>query len=106
MLYAIALVVQTARPSPLFVRWCFALTHNSKREELASYLAMVVVVFSPSGENYLTEGYVVTPKTMELLRQHLMETGGKVHEYYLWWAKSDTEKVVSIGCSCFSLTRW
>ena len=30
------------------------------------------------GENYLTEGYVVTPKTMDLLQQHLKETGGMV----------------------------
>lgn len=30
------------------------------------------------GENYKTEGYVVTPKTMELLTKHLEETGGQV----------------------------
>lgn len=30
------------------------------------------------GENYKTEGYVVTPKTMELLKKHLEETGGQV----------------------------
>lgn len=37
-----------------------------------------------SGENYLTEGYVVTPKTMELLKQHLKETGGKVHSVIIF----------------------
>ena len=30
------------------------------------------------GENYLTEGYVVTPKTMDILKQHLKDTGGMV----------------------------
>ena len=32
-----------------------------------------------AGENYLTDGYVVTPKTMDLLSQHVKVTGGKVH---------------------------
>ncbi len=31
-----------------------------------------------TGDNYKTEGYVVTPRTMELLRKHLAITGGKV----------------------------
>lgn len=31
-----------------------------------------------AGENYKTEGYVMTPKTMDLLREHLKKTGGKV----------------------------
>ena len=30
------------------------------------------------GENYLTEGYIVTPHTMKLLQDHLKFTGGKV----------------------------
>ena len=30
------------------------------------------------GENYKTEGYVVTPRTMDLLKKHLKETEGKV----------------------------
>ncbi len=30
------------------------------------------------GENYTTEGYVVTPNTMILLKKHLEETGGQV----------------------------
>lgn len=30
------------------------------------------------GENYKTEGYVVTPNTMALLKQHLAVTGGQV----------------------------
>ncbi|OQV13125.1 putative glutamine--tRNA ligase [Hypsibius exemplaris] len=36
------------------------------------------VNFHKVGENYKTNGYVITPKTMELLAQHLKETGGKV----------------------------
>ena len=31
-----------------------------------------------TGENYKTEGYVVTPNTMDILRKHLEETGGRV----------------------------
>uniref|UniRef100_A0A671X3V6 Glutamine--tRNA ligase n=1 Tax=Sparus aurata TaxID=8175 RepID=A0A671X3V6_SPAAU len=31
-----------------------------------------------TGENYKTEGYVVTPKTMELLKKHLEITGGQI----------------------------
>jgi hypothetical protein len=30
------------------------------------------------GENYVTDGYVVTPKTMQLLQEHLKITGGQV----------------------------
>ena len=30
------------------------------------------------GENYKTEGYVVTPNTMAFLRKHLEEMGGQV----------------------------
>ncbi|KAB5567684.1 hypothetical protein PHYPO_G00235700 [Pangasianodon hypophthalmus] len=34
--------------------------------------------FHKPGENYKTEGYVVTPNTMKLLKQHLELTGGQV----------------------------
>ncbi|KAG9483467.1 hypothetical protein GDO78_009402 [Eleutherodactylus coqui] len=34
--------------------------------------------FHKPGENYKTEGYVVTPKTMDLLKKHLEITGGQV----------------------------
>ncbi|KAF7695069.1 glutamine--tRNA ligase [Silurus meridionalis] len=34
--------------------------------------------FHKPGENYKTEGYVVTPNTMDLLKQHLEITGGQV----------------------------
>lgn len=35
--------------------------------------------FHKPGENYKTEGYVVTPKTMELMKEHLKQTGGQVN---------------------------
>ena len=38
----------------------------------------VTVPTSCVGENHLSEGYVVTPRTAELLEKHLQETGGKV----------------------------
>jgi glutaminyl-tRNA synthetase len=31
-----------------------------------------------SGENYKTEGYVMTPKTFDLIQEHLKTTGGQV----------------------------
>ncbi|KAJ8302256.1 hypothetical protein KUTeg_021243 [Tegillarca granosa] len=37
------------------------------------------IKFHKPGENYKTAGYVITPKTMDLLKQHLKETGGKVY---------------------------
>jgi glutaminyl-tRNA synthetase len=36
------------------------------------------VLFHKPGMNYTTDGYVTTPKTMDLLKQHLKITGGKV----------------------------
>lgn len=36
------------------------------------------VQFHKVGENYKTDGYVVTSKTKELLAEHLKITGGKV----------------------------
>lgn len=39
---------------------------------------MEALKFHKCGENFKTEGYVVTPKTMELLKKHLERTGGQV----------------------------
>ncbi|XP_034251658.1 probable glutamine--tRNA ligase [Thrips palmi] len=36
------------------------------------------VNFHKPGENFKSDGYVITPNTMELLQKHLKETGGKV----------------------------
>ena len=35
-------------------------------------------LFLSSGENYKTDGFVITPNTMNLLKNHLLEIGGKV----------------------------
>lgn len=37
----------------------------------------------PSGENFKTPGYVLTPKTMTLLKEHLERTGGRVSANHL-----------------------
>lgn len=39
---------------------------------------MKKISFHLPGENYKTDGYVVTPNTMKLLQEHLKLTGGKV----------------------------
>ena len=39
---------------------------------------VLLYVHVHTGENYLTSEYVVTPKTMDILKRHLKETGGKV----------------------------
>lgn len=39
---------------------------------------MAKVNFHKPGENFKTEGYVVTPNTMQRLQEHLKRTGGKV----------------------------
>ncbi|XP_013387414.1 glutamine--tRNA ligase [Lingula anatina] len=36
------------------------------------------VKFHKPGENYKTDGYVITPNTMNLMKKHLEETGGQV----------------------------
>ncbi|CAD5228485.1 unnamed protein product [Bursaphelenchus xylophilus] len=36
-------------------------------------------LFHKVGENFKTDGYVVTPKTMGLLKEHVRRVGGKVH---------------------------
>ena len=35
-----------------------------------------------AGENFKTDGYVITDKTMSLLEKHLKETGGKVYSRF------------------------
>lgn len=41
-------------------------------------LAGEAINFHKPGENYKTEGYVITDQTMDLIKKHLKETGGKV----------------------------
>uniref|UniRef100_A0A8C8IAY2 Glutamine--tRNA ligase n=1 Tax=Oncorhynchus tshawytscha TaxID=74940 RepID=A0A8C8IAY2_ONCTS len=54
--------------------------HTIKIEgrSLMDELRGVALNFHKPGENYKTEGYVVTPKTMDLLKQHLEFTGGQI----------------------------
>ena len=65
---------------PTVVRWKSSsaaqrlLEHDSSEVGLAQLMKR----FHRPGENHLTEGYVVTDRTMDLLRQHLEKTGGKV----------------------------
>lgn len=40
---------------------------------------MKKLIFHAPGENYKTDGYVVTEVTHKLLQNHLKRTGGKVH---------------------------
>ena len=62
----------------------------------------MLLLFS-AGENYKTDGYVVTPKTMELLEKHLKETGGQVLRLLLVLGISVITKCVSIA-SCVVVT--
>ena len=43
------------------------------------------------GENYKTDGYVITPKTMDLIKEHLRQTGGMVTKILM--AYTDDEKL-------------
>ncbi|XP_039253901.1 glutamine--tRNA ligase-like [Styela clava] len=45
---------------------------------LMDQLRGAALCFHKPGENYATENYVVTPKTMDLLKEHLSLTGGQV----------------------------
>jgi len=43
-----------------------------------SELAGEALKFHKTGENYKTDGYIITPNTMNLLQQHLKETNGMI----------------------------
>ncbi|XP_034935789.1 probable glutamine--tRNA ligase [Chelonus insularis] len=51
---------------------------NKDSAKTISELMKTKVHFHKPGENYKTEGYVVTPNTHRLLQEHLKVTGGKV----------------------------
>lgn len=56
-----------------------AVTSNEKIcAQTISELMKTKVHFHKPGENYKTEGYIVTPNTHKLLQEHLKITGGKV----------------------------
>uniref|UniRef100_A0A8B9QAB5 glutamine--tRNA ligase n=1 Tax=Apteryx owenii TaxID=8824 RepID=A0A8B9QAB5_APTOW len=51
---------------------------GTETRSLLEQLRGEALKFHKPGENYKTEGYVVTPNTMALLKQHLAVTGGQV----------------------------
>lgn len=51
---------------------------SEKTYENMNQLMGEALRFHKPGENYTTEGYVVTPKTMDLMKEHLKFTGGQV----------------------------
>ncbi|XP_016140711.1 glutamine--tRNA ligase-like [Sinocyclocheilus grahami] len=50
---------------------------NTEGKSLMEQLRGEALKFHKPGENYKTEGYVVTSNTMNLLKKHLEETGGQ-----------------------------
>lgn len=52
-------------------------------QPLTIHDVMKKVDFHLPGENYKTDGYVVTENTQKLLAKHLKETGGKVSIIHL-----------------------
>lgn len=55
-----------------------SLTNESTSALTITELMKTKVHFHKPGENYKTEGYVVTPNTHKLLQEHLKITDGKV----------------------------
>uniref|UniRef100_A0A672JYV4 Glutamine--tRNA ligase n=1 Tax=Sinocyclocheilus grahami TaxID=75366 RepID=A0A672JYV4_SINGR len=51
---------------------------NTEGKSLMEQLRGEALKFHKPGENYKTEGYVVTSNTMNLLKKHLEETGGQL----------------------------
>ncbi|KAL4227109.1 putative glutamine--tRNA ligase [Mactra antiquata] len=52
--------------------------------EVMSFMELMgeAVKFHKPGENYKTSGYVITEKTMDLMKEHLKTTGGKVYSRF------------------------
>ncbi|KMQ96224.1 putative glutaminyl-trna synthetase [Lasius niger] len=55
-----------------------ALNGEKAEAQTISELVKNKIHFHKPGENYKTEGYIVTPNTHRLLQEHLKATGGKV----------------------------
>ena len=51
--------------------------------------------FHKAGENYTTEGYVVTSHTMRLLAEHLQQTGGQIR-----WVFGPLQSYYDTGKHC------
>uniref|UniRef100_A0A672JYX4 Glutamine--tRNA ligase n=1 Tax=Sinocyclocheilus grahami TaxID=75366 RepID=A0A672JYX4_SINGR len=62
---------------------------NTEGKSLMEQLRGEALKFHKPGENYKTEGYVVTSNTMNLLKKHLEETGGQ---------SSEITRVVTLMC--------
>lgn len=54
------------------------LANESTSAQTIMELMKTKIHFHKPGENYKTEGYVITPNTHALLQEHLKKTGGKV----------------------------
>ncbi|KAM9272190.1 glutamine--tRNA ligase [Cariama cristata] len=70
-----------ARPAPAEKQKVTVMENGEVGMETRSLLEQLrgeALKFHRPGENYKTEGYVVTPNTMALLKQHLAITGGQV----------------------------
>ncbi|XP_060095364.1 glutamine--tRNA ligase [Heteronotia binoei] len=55
---------------------------HQETKSLMEQLRGEALKFHKPGENYKTEGYVVTPNTMNLLKRHLEITGGQVRSRF------------------------
>ncbi|XP_076022736.1 glutamine--tRNA ligase isoform X2 [Genypterus blacodes] len=51
---------------------------NTEGKSLMEQLRGEALKFHKPGENYTTEGYVITPNTMDLLKKHLEFSGGQI----------------------------
>ena len=67
----------------LLVALFFFVCHIEQFNRLTYEYIVLSFFLCNTGENYKTEGYVVTPKTMELLKKHLEITGGQVWYLYV-----------------------
>uniref|UniRef100_A0A8C5FN23 Probable glutamine--tRNA ligase n=1 Tax=Gadus morhua TaxID=8049 RepID=A0A8C5FN23_GADMO len=69
--------------SPRIMNWrmmktLFHCEVQSEGKSLMEQLRGEALKFHKTGENYKTEGYVVTPNTMDLLKKHMEITGGQI----------------------------
>jgi glutaminyl-tRNA synthetase len=65
----------------LTLRFVLPIEQYSDSESTITEL-MKKVQFHKPGENFKTDGYVIHDKTMDLLKQHLKETGGQVIQLF------------------------
>ncbi|RXN12612.1 glutamine--tRNA ligase [Labeo rohita] len=63
---------------------------NTEGKSLMEQLRGESLKFHKPGENYKTEGYVVTPNTMDLLKKHLEITGGQANNGICFLRYDDT----------------